>query len=121
MPPTPHPQIVLGSGLGRAPGDPSPAAVARTSLGERPSLKPWPGREGENSRLKIRPPGWLAAPSPSPLTASQPGQLPAVSAYLKPGRLVAWIPVLLISSWVLLEQAELPHPQPAGRGIPRLC
>lgn len=30
------PQAVLGSGLGRAPGDPSLAAVARTSVRKRP-------------------------------------------------------------------------------------
>lgn len=61
--------------------------------------------------------GWLAPLLPSHRQLPSL-QLPAVSAYLKPGGLVAWLPVLLISSWVLLGQAELRHPSQRGVACP---
>lgn len=60
--------------------------------------------------------GWLAPLLP-PHRQRPSLQLPAVSAYLKPGGLVAWLPVLLISSWVLLRQAAGGAVHPSQWGV----
>lgn len=99
---------------GLSPRNPSPEAVARTHRGM--ALAQADVWLSASNRLKITHEDGL--PGSLPPLRLPASAAPAVSAYLKPGRLVAWIPVLLISSWVLQWQTAMPHPQPARRGIP---